>query len=127
MSTPSPAPKILLTGATGYVGGTVLHRLLNHPSFTSSPAASNPITLPVRRGAGGDDRIAKLTAAYGDARVKPVAITSLDDVDAMQALAAQHDIVVNAGTGFHPPSAEALMNYLYAPEKPSNIQWFVYM
>ncbi|KAK8189108.1 NAD dependent epimerase/dehydratase [Phyllosticta capitalensis] len=119
MSTPSPAPKILLTGATGYVGGTVLHRLLNHPSFTSSPAASNPITLPVRRGAGGDDRIAKLTAAYGDARVKPVAITSLDDVDAMQALAAQHDIVVNAGTGFHPPSAEALMRGLAARKASS--------
>lgn len=111
MASPPTPPKILLTGATGYVGGTVLHRLLNHPSFASCPASSYPITLPIRPSAG--DRIPKLTATYG-ARVNPLAITSLDDVDTLTALAAEHDVVINAGSGFHPASAEALVRGLAA-------------
>ncbi|KAK7517212.1 uncharacterized protein IWZ02DRAFT_505972 [Phyllosticta citriasiana] len=111
MATPSSSPKILPSGATGYVGGSVLHRLLNHPSLTSILSPSNPITLPVLP--GGGDRIPKLTATYGP-RVKPVATTSLDDVATLTALAAEHDVVINAGTGFHPASAEALMRGLAA-------------
>ncbi|KAJ0160152.1 hypothetical protein CTA2_8468 [Colletotrichum tanaceti] len=102
-----PPPKILLTGATGYVGGSVLHHLLDCVSL-SSTFSSSPITVPIR---GGPDRAARLTEAYGS-RVKPVSIVSFDDVATLAALASQHDIVVNAGSGFHPPSAEALVRGL---------------
>ncbi|KAK8164773.1 NAD dependent epimerase/dehydratase [Phyllosticta citrichinensis] len=113
MARPSSPPKILLTGATGYVGGSVLHRLFKHPSLASIVSPSNPITLPVRP--GGGDRIPKLVEnkTYGP-RVNPIAMTSLDDVQAMKALAAEHDMVINAGTGFHPASAEALVRGLAA-------------
>ncbi|TEA14537.1 hypothetical protein C8034_v003441 [Colletotrichum sidae] len=106
----SSKPKILLTGATGYVGGTVLHHLLATPSLTSVITPSNPVTLPVRAPL---DRLAKLTAAYGS-RVNPVPFTSLDDTATLRTLASQHDIVINAGSGFHPASAEALVQGLAA-------------
>ncbi|OLN86184.1 hypothetical protein CCHL11_04159 [Colletotrichum chlorophyti] len=108
MPSSSSPPKLLLTGATGYVGGSVLHHLLTHPALTSTFTSSSPITLPLR---GGPDRAAILTAAYGP-RVRPVPSTSLDDLEPLTALAAQHDIVVNAASGFHPPSAEALVRGL---------------
>ncbi|KAK1837412.1 nad dependent epimerase dehydratase family protein, partial [Colletotrichum chrysophilum] len=40
---PSQKPKILLMGATGYVGGSVLHHLLAHPDLTTTITPSNPI------------------------------------------------------------------------------------
>ncbi|KAK7615553.1 hypothetical protein JOL62DRAFT_552926 [Phyllosticta paracitricarpa] len=46
METPSSSPRILPIGATGYVGESVLHRLLNHPSLTSILFPPNPITFP---------------------------------------------------------------------------------
>lgn len=98
-------PKILLLGATGYIGGSVLHHLLNHPSLTSVITITNPITTPIR---GGPDRLAKLTENYGS-RVKPTLISSLDDVDAITKIASEHDIVINAGSGFHPPSAKGVV------------------
>jgi thioester reductase-like protein len=57
-------PRILLTGATGFIGGSVLTQLLDSPSPTLRSA---PITCLIR----GADRAAKLKAAYGD-RVNPV-------------------------------------------------------
>ncbi|TQN64749.1 hypothetical protein CSHISOI_10593 [Colletotrichum shisoi] len=107
MTSSSLPPKILLTGATGYVGGSVLHHLLDCASL-SSTFSSSPMTVPIR---GGPDRAAKLTEAYGPL-VKPVTIDSFDDVVTLTALASQHDIVINAGSGFHPPSAEALVRGL---------------
>ncbi|KAK1452992.1 NAD dependent epimerase/dehydratase [Colletotrichum cuscutae] len=108
MMASNPPPKILLSGATGYVGGSALHYLLKHPSLTSIITSSSPITIPVR---GGPDRAAKLTDSYGSL-VKPVSIVSYDDTLALTALASEHDIVINAGSGFHPPSAEAFVRGL---------------
>ncbi|WYZ37643.1 hypothetical protein EsH8_II_001149 [Colletotrichum jinshuiense] len=107
MASSLSSPKILLTGATGYVGGSVLHQLLNHP--TLSPIfADSPITVPVR---GGPSRAAKLTAAYGP-QVNPVTFGSFDDIETLTALASEHDIVINGGSGFHPLSSEALVRGL---------------
>jgi hypothetical protein len=52
-------PKILLTGATGYVGGTILHRLV-----TDAPSAVKKaqITALVR----GEERAKKLQEVYGN-------------------------------------------------------------
>jgi nucleoside-diphosphate-sugar epimerase len=96
--------KILLTGATGFVGGSILSHLLD----SSEPAIRNVQISCLLRGA---DRAEKLSYAYGD-RVKPILYQGNDDLDTVVAVAAEHDIVINATMGFHPPSAEALVKGL---------------
>lgn len=98
-----PTPKILLLGATGYIGGTVLHYLTQSAAL----AQCLPISVLVR----GADRADKLKSAYGD-QISTVPLTTLDDLDLITRVASEHDIVINAGTGYHPPSAEALVHGL---------------
>lgn len=96
------SPKILLTGATGYIGGTILSQLIKseHPALQS-------ITCIVR----GQDRITKLQKVYGD-RVKAELYDSLDDIDRTIEVASQHDIVINTTLGWHPESTIALIHGL---------------
>ena len=95
---------ILLTGATGFIGGSILTHLLE----SSEPAIRTTQISCLIRGA---DRAEKLSSAYGN-RVKPILYEGNDDLDTIIAVAAQHDIVINATMGFHPPSAEALVKGL---------------
>lgn len=103
MSGQTIAPRILLVGATGFVGGTVLHRLI-----------AGPDALPVGHTVGvllrGENRALKLKEAYGN-RVHPILISSLDDTATVERIASQHDIVINASTGFH-ESAVAMVRGL---------------
>ncbi|KAI2607317.1 NAD dependent epimerase/dehydratase family protein [Hypoxylon fragiforme] len=101
---PRPSPSILLTGATGFIGGTVLHSLLTSPTLKSL----NPTITCLLR---GSDRAAKLTTTYGD-RVKTILYDGLDDTEAATAAAAEHDVVVNTTLGYHLPSAQALIRGL---------------
>ncbi|KAL6690473.1 NAD dependent epimerase/dehydratase [Trichoderma pleuroticola] len=71
--------KILLTGATGYIGGTILHQLLE--------------------------------AKYGD-RVECIPFSGLDDLALLTETAGKHDIIINAASGFHAASAEAMIKGL---------------
>ncbi|KAK7966556.1 uncharacterized protein PG986_000833 [Apiospora aurea] len=100
--TTSPTPRILLTGATGFIGGTILTHLLSQPSL-----AHLTFTCLVR----GADRVAKLIAHYGD-RVQPVLYEDVDDLETAVSVAAQHDVVLNAGLGYHVASAQALVRGL---------------
>jgi len=102
-TTPSP-PKILLTGATGYIGGTVLHHLLQSDSESLRNAS---ITCLVR----GAARIAKLNTEYGR-RVNPVLFQDLDDTARIIDIASQHDIAINTTLGYHPASAAAVVKGL---------------
>lgn len=101
----STAPsQILLTGATGFIGGTVLTHLLN----SSSPSLSTAtITCLIR----GPERAAKLSSAYG-VRVRPVVYKDLEDIETTTAVAAQHDLVINTTLGYHLASAQALLRGL---------------
>ncbi|KAJ7220966.1 hypothetical protein C8J57DRAFT_1595369 [Mycena rebaudengoi] len=81
-----PKARILLVGASGYVGGTVLHHILSSP----------------------DPKLAKSTIS----RITCFPSVSLDDTDFVADLASQHDIVINAGTGFHAANAEAMVRGL---------------
>ncbi|KAI0111990.1 NAD(P)-binding protein [Daldinia grandis] len=99
-----PAPQILLTGATGFIGGTILDHFIN----SKSPALSGANISLLLRGA---DRAAKLTSTYGP-RVKPILYKDIDDIDATIAAAAQHDVVINTTTGFHPASVQAVVRGL---------------
>ncbi|KAJ9656576.1 hypothetical protein H2201_008509 [Coniosporium apollinis] len=88
--------KLLLTGATGYIGGSVLTTLLSstHPSIRALS-----ISAIVR----GEDKAAQLA----DLGVKPIVIKSLDDLDAIRVAASLHDIVLNLASGYHTASARA--------------------
>lgn len=97
-------PQILLTGATGYIGGSILTHLLNSASPTFKDAT---ITCLVR----GPDRVTKLSSVYGN-RVRTVLYKDLDDTEATITAAAQHDIVINTTLGFHSESAQALIRGL---------------
>lgn len=101
--TPSP-PKILLTGATGYIGGSVLHHLLQSDVQSLKNAS---ITCLVR----GAARIAKLNTEYGR-RVNPVLFQDLGDTDRIIDIASQHDIAINTTLGYHPASAAAVVKGL---------------
>ncbi|KAI0147647.1 NAD dependent epimerase/dehydratase family protein-like protein [Xylariaceae sp. FL1272] len=115
-----PPPRILLTGATGFIGGTVLTQLLNS---TSAAIRSSPITCLVR----GADRATKLRDVYGN-RVSPVVYRDLDDLKTTTATASRHDIVISTTLGYHSPSALALLTGLSQRQKthPQNDIWFIH-
>ncbi|EGY16011.1 NAD dependent epimerase/dehydratase family protein [Verticillium dahliae VdLs.17] len=96
--------KILLTGATGFIGGSILTHLLESPEPSLKDAQ---ITCLLR----GTDRAEKLSLTYGD-RVKPVVYEGLDDLDATTAAAAEHDIVINTTAGHHTRAGVALVEGL---------------
>ncbi|KAM0244801.1 hypothetical protein ACHAP5_005924 [Fusarium lateritium] len=94
-------PRILLTGATGYIGGSVLNTILtsSHPSLKNIQ-----ITALVRR-----EEQAK---ALAELSITPVLFSSLDDTELLEQLASEHDIVIHAANGYHIPSAKALIEGL---------------
>ncbi|KAL3482038.1 hypothetical protein BJX99DRAFT_269437 [Aspergillus californicus] len=96
--------EILLTGATGFIGGSVLTALLRSPALSLQ---SKSITCLLR----GADRAALLTSTYGE-RVKPVLYDGLDDLETTTAVAAEHDIVINTTLGYHSASTKALLRGL---------------
>lgn len=95
---------ILLTGCTGFIGGSILSNLL----ASSEPSLRDACITCLLRGA---DRAEKLTAVYGK-RVRPVLYQGLDDVETTAAVAAEHDIVINTTLGIHSASSQALVRGL---------------
>ncbi|KAJ6440999.1 NAD dependent epimerase/dehydratase family protein [Purpureocillium lavendulum] len=93
--------KLLITGATGYIGGSVLSTLL---------ASSNPqikdltITALVRK-----PEHVELLKKKG---VNGVIFTGLDDIEAVRKAASQNDIVVNTAIAYHAKAAEAIIDGL---------------
>ncbi|BCS19436.1 uncharacterized protein APUU_12264A [Aspergillus puulaauensis] len=98
-------PKILLTGATGFIGGSILTALLQSPVLSLQ---SSPITCLLR---DDSNRAALLTSTYGN-RVNPSIYDGLDDLETTSAVAAEHDIVINTTMGFHSASTKALLRGL---------------
>ncbi|ROT41998.1 NAD dependent epimerase/dehydratase family protein [Sodiomyces alkalinus F11] len=90
--------KILVTGATGYVGGSVLEHLRS----SSNPKIKDAsITTLVRRQDHAD--------LLGKRGVKAQVFNGLDDSDQLRSIASDFDIVVHCATGSHTASAEALI------------------
>ncbi|EPS94586.1 NAD-binding protein [Fomitopsis schrenkii] len=86
---------ILLFGATGYIGGSILNRLLTHPK-----ASYFNIIAPVRSAAK-----AKLLDGFG---VKAV-VASLSDHDKIESLASCAHIILNAATTDDLPALIAIL------------------
>jgi nucleoside-diphosphate-sugar epimerase len=91
--------RILVTGATGYIGGSVLDHLLAHPKRSSFEIVSF---------ARDAEKAQKLEAQFG---VKTV-LGSLDDVQKIEDAAAEADVVINMASSDHLPAAQAMLRGL---------------
>ncbi|PCH43206.1 NAD(P)-binding protein [Wolfiporia cocos MD-104 SS10] len=89
---------IFLTGATGYIGGAVLARLLEHPS-----ADTFEITVLTRSA-----EKAKKLEAFG---VKPV-VGTYAQLDRLEALAEQSHVVFSCAESDNKPAIEAILRGL---------------
>jgi nucleoside-diphosphate-sugar epimerase len=98
-----PPFRILLTGATGFIGGTVLHHLLTS-TLPALKSRNFTLTVLVRDAS----RAAAYTATWG-IRVHTVIYDGLDDIETTTSIASQHDLVINMTLGFHAASAQALL------------------
>lgn len=96
--------RILLVGATGYVGGTVLCQLLTSFNFSLKDLV---IHLLVR----SETQAQRLREAYGG-RVHTILWRGLEDTEFIRDTAAQYDIIINAGSGFVPSGATAFVDGL---------------
>jgi nucleoside-diphosphate-sugar epimerase len=96
--------KILLTGATGYVGGTVLSQLI---ASTAPSIKDLTFDLLVR----DETQAQKLKSVYGS-RVNIIKWSGLENVAFIEDTASNYDIVINTGSGFIPEGAIAFVNGL---------------
>lgn len=104
--------RILITGATGYVGGTVLSQLL---ASTSSSIKHLTFDLLVRDEVQG----LNLKTAYGY-RVNTIKWPGLEYPAFIENTASNYDIVINTGCGFIPEGAIAFVNGLARRVKTGN-------
>ena len=91
---------VLITGASGYIGGSVLTALLHHPN-----AANFNITAPIR---GDNERIQKLASL----NVTPL-IGSNDSFEILEKVASESHVVIHtANSADDLPSTQALISGL---------------
>ncbi|KAJ5524238.1 NAD dependent epimerase/dehydratase [Penicillium frequentans] len=93
--------KLLLTGATGFIGGTVLQQLIE---TTAAKSWSLSLTAVVRRSDQAD-----LLNSKG---VHTILVSGLDDTEALEKAASEHDIVVNVALGRHYEGPKSLIRGL---------------
>ncbi|KAF4190006.1 hypothetical protein CNMCM7927_005816 [Aspergillus lentulus] len=104
MASPTAAKSVLIVGATGYIGGSILTELLQSPE-----ASELSISALIRR----PEQAARLQSLG----VKPLEFKGLDDLDACRDAASQHDVVINAASASHDSSAKALVEGLSQRQK----------
>ncbi|KAH7117581.1 NAD dependent epimerase/dehydratase family protein [Dendryphion nanum] len=102
--------RILITGATGYIGGSILTDLLR----TNHRAKDYVISALVRR--------ADQAKALESKGVNPILFKDLDDSETITRAASEHDIVINTASGFHTSSARALILGLSSRQKQTGSQ-----
>ena len=93
--------KVLVSGATGYVGGSVLSHLL---SSTKQATRRVEISVVIR-----NDKRAEYFTSLG---LKVYPIKDLDDSEALKAAASENDVVIHTASGYHTLSATALIEGL---------------
>ncbi|KAH8163078.1 hypothetical protein CIB48_g5152 [Xylaria polymorpha] len=92
------SPKILVTGASGYVGGTVLSQFL---ASSIAEIRNASLSVLVRKQEQADK--------YASQGVTPYLLAGLEDVEAVRQLASEFDIIVHAADSTNPAAAEALI------------------
>ncbi|KAI0429965.1 NAD(P)-binding protein [Xylaria sp. FL1042] len=92
--------KVLITGVTGYIGGSILSQLLG----SSLVDKDFQISVLTRN----DDR-AKSFASTG---VKVYTLKDLDDSEAIKYAASENDVIIHTASGYHTASAKSLIEGL---------------
>lgn len=105
--------KVLITGATGYIGGSVLSQFLSSGQVTKA----FQISVLTRN----DDR----AKSFASAGIKVYTINDLDDSEAIKQAASENDIVIHTASGYHMASAKSLIEGL-GSRKRQNPQAEVY-
>ncbi|EHK42392.1 hypothetical protein TRIATDRAFT_131190 [Trichoderma atroviride IMI 206040] len=93
--------KVLITGVTGYIGGSILSHL---QSSANQAIRELEISVLVR-----NDSRAEYFSSIG---LKVYTIKDLDDLDAIKAAASENDVVIHTASGYHTASARALIQGL---------------
>ncbi|KAH6954022.1 NAD dependent epimerase/dehydratase [Ilyonectria sp. MPI-CAGE-AT-0026] len=105
--------KVLLTGATGFIGGSVLNQILS----SGNPKIKElSVTAIVRK----EEQVDLLTEHAINARL----FNSLDDSKQLREIASEFDIVLHCATGLHTSSAEALILGLGDSQKKTGRQTY---
>ncbi|KAH7463985.1 hypothetical protein FOMA001_g17852 [Fusarium oxysporum f. sp. matthiolae] len=104
---------ILLIGATGLIGGSVLTCLLN-PSY---PQLKKTRVSALIRNRNQGDTLASLG-------VEPILFNSLDEIDLLEQQAREYDVVLHCGDGSHRPSGEAIIKGLGQRQKETGRRTF---
>ncbi|KAH7150569.1 NAD dependent epimerase/dehydratase family protein [Dactylonectria estremocensis] len=93
--------KILVIGASGYIGGSVLTALMksSHPLLRECE-----FTALVRHEPHAD--------ALRHKGINVLMFSGLDDLDIVREVAARHDIVINTASTFHTPVAKSIIDGL---------------
>ncbi|POS76040.1 hypothetical protein DHEL01_v205573 [Diaporthe helianthi] len=119
MSDTRQIAKILLTGATGYVGGTVLDKLVRS---TEPSIESLTIDVLVRTNGAAE----ALRKGYRN-RVRPILWNGFTDIPFVTDTATNYDMVINAGTGFAAEGATALVRGLAGRTAPGlPVPWMIH-
>ncbi|KAJ7274441.1 hypothetical protein B0H12DRAFT_1277397 [Mycena haematopus] len=92
--------KIFLTGATGYIGGSVLARLLGHPLERTFE-----ITVLVR----SSDKAALFNRTFGQKHNLTAVVGSYSDLELLEELAANADLVFACADSDDLPGAKAIL------------------
>lgn len=109
--------KVLITGVTGYIGGTVLSHILSSPSSATQELQISVLTR-------NDER----AQYFSSAGLKVYTIESLDDTVAISAAASENDIIIHTASGYHPKSAKALIEGLGKRKRqaPGTMVYFIH-
>ncbi|OGM46626.1 NAD dependent epimerase/dehydratase family protein [Aspergillus bombycis] len=97
--------RILLTGATGYIGGSVLTTLT---ASTAVEVQNAQIDVLIR----GPERVSE----FQNLRVGVIVFKSLDETEFIRKLASNYDVIINTASAFHTESAIAMITGLHDRE-----------
>ncbi|PLB46337.1 NAD(P)-binding protein [Aspergillus steynii IBT 23096] len=108
--------KLLLTGATGYIGGTVLTQLLDSASPEIKKLA---ISVLIRK----KDQ----AAIYASKGVTPLIFNGLEATEDLRDIASGHDIIIHAADSTSPAAVEALILGLASSQEVSKPKYLLHV